>query len=74
MFLLLASLAQASTFTNNYRDGNGGGLCLDSQSDVSITGAHFQGNTATGSGGGMYISEGNLALSDSSFEGNEAAS
>lgn len=63
---------QDSTFTNNSRSGDGGGISFDRQSSVTIANSHFEGNTATGSGGGLYIERGDLSLTESSFENNTA--
>ena len=70
-----------STFTGNTSDSNGGGLLVGSASEsftVTLAGNTFggagegDGNTAEQGGGGLYIfSQGDVAMSDNDFMGND---
>jgi CSLREA domain-containing protein len=49
----------------------GGGV--DNSSGLQVSGSVFSNNTATSSGGGIYLWEGAASIVDSAFTGNEAA-
>jgi CSLREA domain-containing protein len=62
-----------TTISHNRTSGNGGGIGIDTQGDVSIDSSTISGNTASGSGGGIY-SGGNFTLLNATIAGNSAAS
>jgi len=63
-----------STFSNNFAD-NVGGLLAGGSSAFSIAGSTFDGNQATGTGGGFYYAgPGNAVLTDTKALGNFSSS
>ncbi len=66
-----------STFTDNGVTGSGypgGGLYASGNSEVTINGGEFVGNTTTsGSGAGIYASGGKLTIKDATFRNNKVS-
>ena len=68
----------SSTITENKATGNGGGICAEDNSTVTVVGGEISSNTSAGveqtasGGGGLFLSHTNANITDSTIEGNQA--
>ena len=68
----------SSTITENKATGNGGGICAEDNSTVTVVGGEISSNTSTGveqttsGGGGLYINNSTVTLDKVTITGNQA--
>ena len=69
----ILSVQNSTVVGNRVNDGVGGGIASDAGADLRIISATISGNSATGSGGGIY-SAGSTIIAGTTIAGNNAAS